>query len=203
MIKLLSRILIGLNVIVILSGCSILSPVKKGPMQGYVIDSAPTIDSKMRRTAATVLVLHPETNPVYDSRRIAFTAVPYQVTYYTNNYWVEAPAAMMESLIVKTLQRTKRYKSVLTPPYTGSYDYTLRTQIEELRIDFTHKVPILNMALQAQLIDAKTNNLISSREFTSFVPMSASTPYAAVIAANSAARRILGKMAKWVTVNAN
>lgn len=188
--------------VLLLAACSMFSPIKKGPIQGYVLNAAPSINSKMRRTDATVLVLHPETNPVYDSTKIAFTLKPYQVTYYTQNHWVETPGSMLEPLLVKTLQRTKRYKSVLTPPYTGTYDYALRTQLQELRIDFTHKVPVLRMALQAQLINAGTNNLISSREFSSIVPMSACSPYAAVVAANRATARILGKMAKWTTINA-
>ena len=201
MMKLLLRISVKLSLIFLLTGCSMFSPVKEGPMQGYMLDSAPMIDSKLRQSSSTLLVLHPDTNPVYDSKRIAFTLKPHQVTYYNHSHWAQPPAVMLEPLMVKTLQRSKRYKSVLTPPYAGTYSFALRTQIQELRIDYTSRVPVVHMVLQAQLINAKTNNLISSREFSSIVPMSACNPYAAVIAANSATRRILSKMVKWATVN--
>lgn len=198
MTKLFNGLLV-VSISLFLTSCSMFSPVKQGPDQGYVLNKAPVIKSKLRKSANTLLVLRPETNPVYNTKRIAFTVKPYQITYYNKHHWVASPASMLHPLLVQTLQNTKRYRSVIMPPFTGTYAYTLRTQLQELRIDYLHQSPVLIMVLQAQLIRSSDSSLLSSREFDAIVPLPESSPYGGAVAANQATSRILAKLSTWVT----
>ncbi len=90
----------------ILSGCSLLSPVSTPPDVGYVINTVPQHVVKARHRNKTLLVMYPDTNPVYNTTRIAFMQRSFQISYYSLNHWVETPADMMMPLIAETLQNT-------------------------------------------------------------------------------------------------
>ena len=183
-----------------LSSCSFMSPVKVPPDTGYVINTVPTHIKKSRRHSATLLVMKPETNPAYDTTRMAFTLHPYQVSYYSSSRWIETPAEMLAPLLAKTMEKTGRFKSIITPPFSGRYDYALRSQIKLLQIDYARSKPVMQLDLQVQLISASSNSVIASREFKASVPLRQASPYSAVIAANQANEIVMAKVAAW-TVN--
>jgi cholesterol transport system auxiliary component len=177
---------------------SCFGPVKTAPEMGYVINSAPSKVVKSRRHSATLLVLHPETNPAYNTTRMAFTMHPYQISYYSQSRWIEAPADMLAPLISQTMQNTNRFKSVISPPFTGSYDYALRTQIKMLQIDYVRDCPLLQLDVQAQFIRGQSGNVMATRAFKVAVPLEQRSPYGAVKAANLATSLLLTQMAVWV-----
>lgn len=196
--NLIRGILIG-SIFLTISGC--MSPVKSGPDTGYVINSIPDHIIKTRKRSISMLVMTPETNPVYNTKRMAFTTSPYQVTYYSHSRWIEAPSGMFSSLITRTLQKTNHFKAIITPPFTGNYDYALRSQINTLLIDYTQRTPVFRLSLQVMLIKASNGRMISSRDFEASVPLPKASPYGAVYAANCAAEQVLAKIATWSVRN--
>ena len=188
---------IAVACLLMMSGCSFLSPVKTGPDSGYVINTMPCNVHKSHWRSAVLLVLSPETNPVYNTKRIAFTIKPYQISYYSTSRWIEAPADMLTPLLMQTMQQTNRYKTVVSPPFTGAYNYALRTQIKTLLVDYTCGTPVLRLALQEQIIGANSGRVIASRSFSTAVPLRQKSPYGAVVAANRATAKLLGEIAAW------
>ena len=186
-----------------MSGCSFMSPVKLPPDVGYVINTTPSHVVKSRQHRQTLLVAHPDTNPAYNTVRLAFTDHPYQISYYSFSHWAESPADMLMPLIAETMQNTHRFRAIITPPYTGQYDYMLRTQIKTLRIDYTRPIPVLQLDIQAQMIHAGSGNVVSSREFKTSVPLARRSPYSAVVAANEATAILLKKLAVWCVAHAH
>ena len=178
-----------------------MSPVKTGPENGYVIDSLPDHIIKTRKRSLALLVMVPESNPVYNTQRMAYTTRPYQITYYSHSRWVAVPSSMFSSLITQTLQKTNHFKAIIMPPFTGNYDYALRTQIKTLLIDYTRKVPVFRLSMQAMLIKASNGRMVSSRDFNTVVPLPKASPYGAVYAANCAAEKILVEIAAWSVRN--
>lgn len=194
-----------IKTIVVCAGFSVLSacmaPVKVGPDTGYVINSVPDHVIKSRQRAITLLVALPETNPVYNTRRMAYTTCPYQITYYSQSRWVQAPADMLEPLLIQTLQKTNHFKAIVSPPYTGHYDYVMRTEIKTLLIDYTQRTPVLRLSLQGQIISAVSGSVRSSQDFTTSVPLPQLSPYGAVLAANCAVEELLREIAAWSVKN--
>lgn len=179
----------------LLSACA---PVSVGDDSAYVIKSTPAISASKRKNNAVILVLQPNTVPMYDTRSMAYSNAPFKVSYYAKNRWAETPSNMLSPLLTKTLQKTHHFKAVVNSPYSGSYHYLLSTEITELLQDYNDcNSPVLKFGLRAQLSNG-AGRIISVKEFSSTVPMRAKNPYAGVLAANEAVEEVLGQLAKWV-----
>lgn len=179
------------------SGCSVLSPVKNETVQ-EVISKLPADVPQQNTHEATLLLLLPDTSSMYDTTQMAYTTKPYQIEYFSRHEWGATPAQMLLPLLNSTLAGTRYFSAVLTPPYSGSYNYALRTEILELVQDFTAEPATLRLALRVELIDGKSNRLIASKEISLREPMQQKTPYAGVVAANDATAKALRQIAGFV-----
>jgi len=184
----------------LLSGCALFSPVKDD-MRVAVIDRLPSKLPQRQPHPATLLVLPPAINPVYDSVRMAYRTRPYQIDYFSHNQWGASPAEMLLPLLAQTLEHTGYFDAVLTPPYFGPYHYALRTEILELTQDFTSEPAALNFSLRVQLVDGSSKRIIASRTIALREPMLQKNPYAGVVAANDAAAEALRQIAEMVLGN--
>jgi len=152
---------------------------------------------------ASLLVLPPETEPIYDTTQMAYTTRAYEIGYFTQNEWAERPSQMMQPLIVQTIRNTYRFSEVLSPPHFGHHTYALRTEIQELRQDFTSDPATLRLALRFQLSRETTNQLIATKELSAQEAMLEKTPYAGVVAANDATSKLLRELAKFIVEKAD
>lgn len=179
----------------LLTGCGLFSPVPSPDQDAYLIKRVPDSVPMRRGHDGTILVMPPETAPMYDTRDMAYSCVPYKISYYSKNRWAETPSQMIEPLIVKTLQKTRYYHAVVEPPFAGRYDYMLTTNITELQQDYTGCSPILRFTLRANLIRTIGNQIVATKEFTAIVPLYKRDPYAGVLAANTAVDQVLRELA--------
>lgn len=200
-ITLLKIISVASVSIAILTACSILSPVKTEPSDRYVLNKTPAYISTKKSRPITLLVTEPEARPIYNTTKMAYSIKPYQISYFAHHEWAETPAQMLQPLILQTLRDTHYFRTLVVPPYTGRYDYTLNIQLLELRQDFTHRIPILKMAVQAQIIRMSTNRIIATQQFTSCQVIPRSNPYGGVFAANRATTIILRQIANFCLAN--
>jgi len=181
----------------LLAGCNVLSPVKDETTLA-VINKLPTDIPQQQSHDATLLLLPPDTSVMYDTTQMAYTSKPYQIEYFIHHEWGATPAQMLLPLLGSTLEGTGYFSAILTPPYTGSYTYALRTQILELVQDFTTEPATLRLALRVDLIDGKSNQPIASRKISLSEPLQGKTPYAGVVAANDATAKALQQIAGFV-----
>ena len=149
---------------------------------------------------ATLLVFLPTTNAAYDTTQIAYSEAPHELAYFARTEWAEKPAQMLHDLLVRTLERTRRFRAVVAPPYAGAVGYALNTQLLELRDDFTAEPAVVRLLVRVELRQGE-DRAIATREFEVRQPMSAKSPYAGVAAANEAAVRVLRDIAAFVVAN--
>ena len=183
-----------------LTGC--LSPVKTAPNSTFMLYRVPDCLPKMRHHAGTILVLMPTASPVYDTTQMAYTTLPYRISYFSENSWAETPPQMLEPLIVQTLQRSHYFKTVVSTPFVGHYDYLLSTQVLLLEQDFLQHPSVIRFKVRAQLSNAATNRVLAAQEFHVVQPVRQNTPYGGVLAANAAAAKILEQLAVFSAMNA-
>jgi cholesterol transport system auxiliary component len=145
---------------------------------------------------ATLLVAMPEAADAYDTPRIAYSTAPYEIAYYARTEWADTPAHMLHALLVRTMERTRRFRAVATPPTTGRADYTLRAQVLEMRDDFTTEAAQAVVSMRVEL-DSGTRTL-AAREFVQREPLREKNPAAGVAAANEATARLLAEVARFV-----
>ncbi|WP_334078853.1 ABC-type transport auxiliary lipoprotein family protein [Microbulbifer sp. M83] len=181
----------------VLAGCSLFSPVEDDIQVG-VIDQLPTELPRREPHAATLMVLPPAINPVYDTVRMAYRLRPHQVEYFSRHEWGATPAQMLQPLLARTLENTHYFHAVLSPPYFGPYHYALRTEILELTQDFTSEPATLQLSLRVQLVDGDSNRVIAERAISLREPLLQQTPYAGIVAANEATAKSLRQVAWFV-----
>lgn len=181
----------------LLSSC--LSPVSTSSNgTAYMIRATPHTVPVKRQRSGVILVMPPNTTSIYNTRNMAYSPSPYQISYYAKNSWAEVPSDMIQPLIVKTLQKTQRFKAVVNAPYPGRYDYLLSTEITDLLQDYNNCPPVLKFTLRAQYSNGLTGRIIGVKEFTRNVPMRKRDPYAGVLAANEAVADVLEELAEFV-----
>lgn len=187
----------------ILSSCSLLGPVNQEQQKSYVLDTLPQHMPKHEARAATILVMQPETRPIYNTTQMAYTDKPYQVSYFSENQWAETPSQMLFPLLVQSLQNTNYFHAVVVAPYAGKYEYMLTTQILQLTQNFLHNTSYVDMSVRVQLSRVTTGQLIATKQFSRHVPMPQKSPYGGVIAANWATSSILREISEFCVKHAH
>lgn len=177
-----------------ISSCS-LSPIKQPPESIYILNPTTSTHSKLTVTdKRIILVMQPETVPFYNTSQMAYSLKPYQISYYAENRWGGTPAQMLEPLIAESLQNTRHFYAVATPPFTGHYDYILNTKVMKLLQDFTYRPAQLRFIVRAQLSRSSTGQVIATKQFSINEPLRSNTPYGGVIAANRATATLLKQL---------
>ena len=183
--------------VAVLSGCALFSPVKIDTKTN-VLSNIPLDLPSETIHSATLLVLVPETEPIYATTQMAYTTRAYQIAYFGQNEWAETPSQMIQPLIVTTLQNTHYFSDILSPPDFGRHTFALRTEILELKQDFTSEPAMLQLTMRFQLSREITNQIISTKELSVREPMRERNPYAGVAAANEAIEKVLRELARFI-----
>jgi cholesterol transport system auxiliary component len=198
----MSRATFVLLCVVLFSGCALLSPVKTDTKK-YALSNIPLDLPSERTHSATLLVLVPETEPLYATTQIAYTTQAYQIAYFGQNEWAETPSQMIQPLIVETLRHTHHFSDVLTSPDFGRHTFTLRSEILEIKQDFTSEPAMLQLSMRFDLSREASNQVIATKELSVQEPMRERNPYAGVVAANEAMAKLLRELARFVVDKAN
>jgi len=193
----LARLATAILAVLTIAGCTLLSPVSNDT-QKEVINQLPQTIPQHEPMGATLLVLPPQASPVYDTTRMAYTKQPYQVAYFSHHEWGAPPAQMLLPLLMATMENTRYFSAVVSPPYSGKYSYVLRTDLTELIQDFTTEPAAVQLSLRIQLSDGTTGRILGSREIVLREPMQQETPYAGVVKANAATAQALQQVAGFV-----
>ncbi len=180
-----------------LSSCTLFPPAAEAP-QKEVLNQMPEDIPQRSPGAAVLLVLPPDTNSVYNTTQMAYMLRPYQIDYFAKHEWAAAPAQMLQPLLVQTLENTRAFSAVVSPPFGGSYSYALHTELVELVQDFAAEQPVLRLALRCQLSDGATGRVIATEQIVLHEPMQERAPYAGVAAANRATASALREVARLV-----
>jgi|SRR6266498_1744399 len=183
------------------TGCAMLTPATIETRK-EMLTRIPVELPEGKTHLATLLVLAPETNPVYDTTRMVYSIRPYQIAYFSRTEWAETPPQMMHPLLVQTLRRTGDFSAVVTPPFMGRYTHALRTEILALQQDFTSEPATLRLVLRVQLVAQASHQVIATKEIDVREPMPEKTPHGGAIAANDATARALREVAEFVHAKA-
>jgi len=191
----INKRLVVVPLFLLLSACSVFPPLKTQSESVYVINSVPRPPVRHSDRHYNILVMPVYAGLTYDTTQMAYTMHPYQINYFVLNFWAETPAQMLRPLIVQTLQRTHYFHAVSGFSYLGSYDYILDTQLLQLTQDFSGFGSSVHLRIQAQIINAESNEVVASKEFYAVERAPEPTPYGGVVATNRAVARILKSLA--------
>lgn len=194
------RLLGAALLLLALGACSLLRPAPATQTAFYTLNGLPTaVPRTAPHTAPTLIVNPPHAAAGFDSARIIYVREPHKLEYFAHSEWVDLPARMLGSLLVKALQDSGGFRAVVLTPAAASGDLRLDTEIIRLQHEFQTQPGRVRFTLRAYLVDDKTRRVLAWREFDAEAPTSSEDPQGGVVAANRAVQSVLDQLARFLT----
>jgi cholesterol transport system auxiliary component len=184
------------------TGCGLLTPVKADTTT-YVLKAMPADLPRHTGASGSLRVLVPETTPLYATRRMAYSTRDFQIGYFNESEWALAPAQMIQPLLVETMRSSGYSSETASSPQLDRDALRLRTEILELKQDFSLEPATFRVAMRFSLLRGPTHQLLATKEVSISEPMRGKTAYDGVVAANVAVEKMLRVLAVFATSNTN
>ncbi len=199
----LATVLLLLFSMLLLTQCSVFSPVKLQPNSNYTISNLPNSNNqnlKLKQTASskTLFLASPSAASGYNTNDMIYITVPYKLKSFANNHWVAPPADLLSTLLANALRRQHYFHAIVTPPFSGLATYQLNTQLLVLQQEFLQPESRVRLTLEITLIQSANGSVLASRVFTIVIPAPENNPYSGVVAANLAANMLAKQISQFV-----
>lgn len=179
------------------TGC--LSPVKTLPVATYMISSLQLPSNPIRTAShASLLVSMPSSNPGYESSKMVYVEIPFNLRAFAENKWVAPPAQMLLPILAQSIRNRGYFRAVVTPPFVGLTHYRLSTDLITLQQEFFQPTSEVRLVIQATLVNQDTGKVVASQRFAVLEPAPANNPYSGVLATNRAVTEIAQKISHFV-----
>jgi ABC-type uncharacterized transport system auxiliary subunit len=156
---------VAAGIVVMLAGCGAARPI-----QYYSLDP-PEVTRAPQRMDVALLIGHFRAPTLYRDTRIVYRTGPNEMGVYQGHRWVEAPALMVEEMVLQSMRRSGQYKSVQKIASNAQGDYVVRGRVE--RFDEVEGKPILaSVWLHLSLYDVKHGETVWSRSYEHDEPVS-------------------------------
>lgn len=187
----------------LLCSCSILTPQKMSSTRNYTMNVWPNklVIPKQSQSSTTLLVMEPIASPGYQSSKMIYVTVPYELKSFADHRWVAPPSDLLLPLMANRLRAAGYFKAIVTPPFSGAATYQLNTQLLALQQEFLQPNSVVRLVMEVTLINVATGGVMANRVFEITVPAN-NDPYSGVLATNKAAHQLLDQIAAFVVKHA-
>ncbi|GGI82862.1 hypothetical protein GCM10007966_09290 [Legionella impletisoli] len=187
--------LIGTVILVcVLSACAVKAPITNK----YKLSEFSSKAVQIKHPSTSILVSEPVAMAGYETSQMLYVIKPFELSPFTKNAWIDAPAGMLFPLIVQSLQSSRYFYAVTSIPYADRSDYRLDTQLISLQQNFLCKPSVLDLIVKNVVTNVKINQVIASRIFTHHIPCPSESPYGGVLAANQASKLYTAELTEFV-----
>lgn len=180
-----------------LAGCSFLGPQEQPTVATHTLSMPRPQNVRTSAKPLTLLVTTPTASSGYTTKKMIYNKCLYELNSFSRNEWVGPPAEIIEPLLIQKLRDTGYFHAVVTTPFSANRELILKSHLLELRQDFTLHPSHIIMALQVELINNKTEQVINSKTFSISVPTKCDTPESGVVTTNYAANELLNQVAQF------
>ena len=110
--------LVWVIAILLLAGCNALLNKAPSPMDYYslqVISLAPQhqVAQYDKTLLPTITINAPKAAAGFESRHMLYTRNRYQIEHFARSEWVDAPAKLLQNLLVEALENTGQFSAVM------------------------------------------------------------------------------------------
>ena len=203
-------VLLGL-LVAMLFGCASLPGQQRQPAaQTYVLQYPQDLQSASATPGAALpsLILEvmdaldkfvqilgmPSAAPGFATPRMAYVTKPYALDYFSAHQWVDAPARMLEPLLLRALANSGLFAGVAPMAAPVNSDLRLDSDLLRLQQVFANQASQVELAVRVSLFDLAQQRLIFSHVFSVVEPAPEPTPYGGVVAANRAVASFLKQL---------
>ncbi len=146
-----------------------------------------------------VLLISPaQAEPGFDTARMIYLKRDYELEAYAYNQWADAPARMVTSSLVRSLDRSGFWRAVLPLPGSMRGDYRLDAVGFAVQQEFLQQPSRVRVTVRMQLIDLKESRVVGTRAFDVAEDAPSDDAYGGVLAANQAMGAMLDQVGSWL-----
>lgn len=149
-------------------------------------------------TCLTLLVNQPHAAPGFESSRIVYVQKPYRMDYYARHRWADSPAHMLRPILIRALDRSGLFHSVVAAPAPVTGDLRLDSELLRLAQVFEGNGSSVQLQMRVVLFDQVHQGVMASHILSVTEPAPEDTPYGGVVAANRAVSRLLPEIVAFV-----
>lgn len=185
----------------VLSSCSLpLGPQRAAQAtRTYVLQAPEDSAPRAANPDGPVLLISPILSAAgFDTSDMAYMRKPHEIEYFASHRWVDAPARMLDPLLVQAAEQTGLFRSVLGSGSGVKADLRLDSRLIHLQQVCRLNPSQLQLALRVTLVDVSSARAIASRTLSVSEPIEARSPYAGVEAANRAVERLLSDLQEFL-----
>jgi cholesterol transport system auxiliary component len=182
--------LIGLKILALvgavfsLAACS-LGPVQTPPVGQYFLQAPPVLVQRAPLLQRSILIATIQSAPGYETNAMRYVMTPYQLESFTTHAWVSPPAQLWQPLLEAALQQSGIGMIVHTPIPVQTH-YRLDIRLDHFEQNFQKPQSVFLMQASVMVQNVYTGHLMGAKTFRVSVPAQTNTPYAGVLAANTA-----------------
>ncbi len=205
------RRLILCSVVLLFSGCSILSTPKSHQITRYQLGAAASTSATSAAAAGTspaacnrvLRVQDVEAAAPFASDGLMYSDSPQVIDSFAWHRWATTPSTMLTADILNSVSGANLYRSVLGPTDPGQADLLLAVRINEgpIQVFSTdssgNKQSVERLSYTATLTNAGTGAVIGTRVF-SISRKAEPNPYGGVKAADAMVRKLNANMLSWL-----
>jgi cholesterol transport system auxiliary component len=151
-------------------------------------------NNPMRPTGPGLLISSMRAASGYESADMAYVRTPHQLEYFARHRWVDAPARMLEPLLLQAAVGSGLFRSVGEAGSGTQTQLRLDSRLLHLRQVCRLEPSELQLALRLALVDVASARQLASRVLEVSEPITERTPAAGVAAANRAVPKLMSQV---------
>jgi cholesterol transport system auxiliary component len=131
--------------------------------------------------------------PGFDGSEMAYVRTPHEIEYFAHHRWVDAPARMLEPLLLRAAEQTGLFHSVVSPGSGADVELRLDSRLLHLRQACRLQPSELQLAVRLTLVEIASGRVLGERILEVSEPLDERTPYGGVQAANRAVAALMSE----------
>ena len=189
-----------LVLLVLLGGCTGLAPKPLPDPNLHVLAPGPVAKAAPGPRDLVLEVGVPRAAPGFDTPRMVYVQKAYELDYFADNRWADAPARMLGPLLTRALEQSGGFRTVVQAPTVVPSDVRINAELIRLQQNFTTRPSRAELALRVQLVDVRARRVLATRLFEDTENAPSEDPYGGVAAANAALERVLMRVVEFCLV---
>jgi len=144
----------------VLTGC-MASPTKNY-FEIYLPKSGETAPVSIQRT---ILLESVEVGDLYDDFRIIYRKSPYEINYYSYNFWADRPGKMIRETLYRYFKKNNLFRLVILNYSKANTDLVLKSKLNLIEEVDQTDVWYARLAMEFEVMDYKSGDILLTHEF--------------------------------------
>jgi cholesterol transport system auxiliary component len=180
--------------IILLAGCggAMLQRSEDTAARTYLLEWPGERDPPAADQAGPTLLVSPMlAAPGFDRSDMAYMRQPHQLEYFARHRWVDAPARMLDPLVVRAAAETGLFRNVVEAGGGTRADLRLDSRLLHLRQACRLNPSELQLAVRISLVDIPSGRVMGTSTLSVDEPITERTAVAGVKSANRALQSLM------------